>query len=106
MTPGVFYGWLPHSLAPGASGESVAIQGYLWTLLATPFPLVPPDAAYNTIVPPDSPLIYSASRLLHGFPAMSHTMKGGTLGTNDWVVRNPPGHTLDLIIALITPACQ
>ena len=35
MTPGAFYGGLPHKLAPGASGESVAIPSYLWMLLAT-----------------------------------------------------------------------
>ena len=55
------------------------------------FPLVPPDIAYNTITPHDSPLIPSASRHHpYGFPAISHTLKGGTLGENDLVVRTPP----------------
>ena len=35
MTPGAFYGWLPHFLAPGASGETVAINNYIWTLVET-----------------------------------------------------------------------
>ena len=48
------------------------------------FPLVPPDIVYNTIIPPDSPLIHSASKHHpYGFPAISHTLKGGTLGKND-----------------------
>ena len=51
------------------------------------FPLVPPDTAHNTI----APLIHSAFRYHpYGFPAISHTLKGGTLGKNDWVVRTPP----------------
>ena len=59
------------------------------------FPLVPPDAAHNTIGPPDSSLIHPASRHHpYGFPAISHTLKGGTLGKNDWVVRTP--HALHL----------
>ena len=35
MTPGAFYGWLQHFLAPGASGETIAIYYYIWTLVAT-----------------------------------------------------------------------
>ena len=35
VTPDAFYGWLPHSLVPGASGETVAIHYYIWTLVAT-----------------------------------------------------------------------
>ena len=35
MTPGAFYGWLPHFLAPGASGETVAMHYYIWTLVVT-----------------------------------------------------------------------
>ena len=47
------------------------------------FSLVPPDTAYNTIAPPDSPLIHSASRHnSYDFSAISHTLKGGTLGKN------------------------
>ena len=55
------------------------------------FPLVPPDTVHNTITPPDLPLIHSASsHHPYGFPAISHTSKGGTLGKNDLVVRTPP----------------
>ena len=54
------------------------------------FPLVSLDTAYNTIAPPDSPHIPSASRHHpYGFSAISNTLKGGTLGKNDWVVRTP-----------------
>ena len=58
---------------------------------AVTFPLVSEDTAHNTIAPPDSPLIHPVSRHnLYGFPAISHTLEGGTLGKNDWVVRTPP----------------
>jgi len=50
-----------------------------------------PDAAHNTIVSPDAPLIHSTFRVLieydrYLFPAISPTWKGGTLGKNDWVI--------------------
>ena len=35
MMPGVFHGWLPHFPVPGASGETVTIHYYIWTLVAT-----------------------------------------------------------------------
>ena len=73
----------------------------------TTFPLVLPDAAHNTITPPDSPLILSAPCLPHGLPVISHILKRGTLDTSDWVVRKPAtslSHSLNLNIALIIPA--
>ena len=55
------------------------------------FALVPPDAVHNTITAPDSSLIHSASRHHpYGFQAISHTLKGGTLGKNYWVVKTRP----------------
>ena len=73
----------------------------------TTFPLVLPDAAHNTITPPDSPLILSAPLLPHGLSAISHILKGGTLDTSDGVVRKPAAplsHSLNHNIALIISA--
>ena len=71
-------------------GEHCPIHFPLEATSEVTFPLVPPDTAHNTIAPPDSPLIDSASRPnSYVFAAISHTLKGGTLGKNDWVVRTP-----------------
>jgi len=82
---------LPLSLTPGTSGGTVAIQTYLWTLVATQ-PYIP---CFRTqLTTPSSLLIHysfiqpqehhlSISRC--GFPAIPLDWKGGTLGTNDWL---------------------
>jgi len=82
---------LPHSLTPDTSGGTVAIQTYLWTLVATqPYiscfrtQLTTPLYLlihYSFIQPPEHH--WSISRC--GFPAIPLDWKGGTLGTNDWV---------------------
>jgi len=82
---------LPLSLTPGTSGGTVAIQTYLWTLVA-PQPYIPyfrtqlttPSYLpihYSFIQPPE----YHLSISCCGFPAIPPNWKGGTLGTNDWV---------------------
>ena len=55
MTPGAFYVWLPHFLAPGASGETVAIHYSIWTLVAIQ-PSLPCFLTQLTI--PSHPLIH------------------------------------------------
>jgi len=82
---------LPLSLTPGTSEGTVAIQTYLWTLVATQ-PYIPcfltqlttPSyllIQYSLIQPPEPH--WSISRC--GFPAIPLDWKGGTLGTNDWL---------------------
>jgi len=82
---------LPLSLTPGTSGGMVAIQTYLWTLVATQ-PYIPcfrtqlttPSSLlihYSFIQPPEPH--WSITRC--GFPAIPLDWKGGTLGTNDWL---------------------
>jgi len=79
------------SLTPGTSGGTVAIQTYLWTLVATQsyilcfrMQLTQPSyllIQYSFIQPPEHH--WSISRC--GFPAIPLDWKGGTLGTNDWL---------------------
>lgn len=82
------------------------IQLFLDATINTLFPLVPPDAAHNTIAPPDSALIHSISRSPPGLHANCHTSKGNILGPLHWVVKTMPSHTPNLHIALITAADQ
>ena len=88
--PSAFYGWLSYLLHQVRQGEHCPTHFPLDATSEVTFPLVSSDTAHNAIATPDSPLIHSTFRHNpYGFPAISHTLKEGTLGKNDWVVRTP-----------------
>jgi len=84
--------------------EHITIHGYLWTLLAT----IPSPWCLQTQLTTPLHLLIHQLFTPHSdhFPAILHILKAGTLGTNNWMVRKPPDRTINLNIALITPACQ
>ena len=91
---------LPYSLAQDTTG------------FTTLHPLLP-DAAHNTISSPHAPLIHPTFTVPveyypYLFPTISYTQKEGTLRKTDWVsmgAKCESHHTLNLNMALITPAC-